>query len=652
MFPRIPRNSQWLYDNIYAGRAATRCFSTLYGNYWWPRRKADRGRDCKIYSEQRKDTLKRRYNGQAAERRNIHTPEEIPFVKGFPRQSEGSKNLSPNIPPNEVSHLQVVESQDQSRPDIGDVEEPEHDINGDPINTGTQILPTSDKTVEATSDEQSRGIEASQNSMEDPGDDIKETSRVIDHSDSSLDTIIGSNATTLDDLDDPTECLMNERKSVLQSIAHSQETEPPLEERRKWVPLAELENANEELQNTLALGENIDLNLGVDTESHTIHILGTGSIGKYIAHALARLSDAPTVTLLMHRPLLIQQWHEEGANIQLLKNGKISTESNFNIESSANIQRESPKQRFPGFGKNLEHTVEPPNTVIDSLIVTTEGHTTVSALSAIKHRLRHTSTICFIQDGLGVANLVDSMVFPDPASRPSYMLGNMSHDLLSTERKFTLVEKRLGRISLTMAPRTLAAQDLKRGLQKNGILVRRMDYRWTPTSKFLMRTLSRTPELSAIGLAQTEFYEMQLQKLAINSVIGPLSVMYDCFNDELLCNYQVSRSIKLLLKEIATILQSLPEVSRAVKIEKRFGAEKLEKIIVGVLGKTGKNATTMLQAVRKGKRTDIDFYNGYLVSRAKELGIDCPHLEMMVAMVKGKQAMKSRERNTLIPFKV
>src|SRR5438874_1470778 len=57
--------------------------------------------------------------------------------------------------------------------------------------------------------------------------------------------------------------------------------------------------------------------------SKTIHILGLGAVGKYIAHNLAGQPDAPLVTLLMHRPLLMQQWHDEGAAIRLLKNGKI-----------------------------------------------------------------------------------------------------------------------------------------------------------------------------------------------------------------------------------------------------------------------------------------------------------------------------------------
>jgi 2-dehydropantoate 2-reductase len=220
-----------------------------------------------------------------------------------------------------------------------------------------------------------------------------------------------------------------------------------------------------------------------------------------------------------------------------------------------------------------------------------------------------------------------------------------------TQRKFTLFEKSPGRMSLTMIPSNLSAKEVRCGPSKDKPLIRRMDYAWTPMSTFLMRTLIRAPELGVVGLAPPEFYEIQLQKLAVNAVIGPLSVLYDCYNSELLSNYNVSRSMRMLINEISTILQRLPGVSRQAKIENRFNAERLEKIIVGVLGRTGKNSTNMLQAVRRGERTDIDFYNGYLLNRAAELRIHCPHLEMMVAMVKGKQAMRSKERNSFIPFK-
>ena len=592
--------------------------------------------------------LRRHYNGQAGERRRIDTPEDIPFLHGFPTQTKENKGSLPEIVPKHELHPGAAKAEDRGGPEVDHVKEQE--ILEDAVDIRETPLPKSNEETEAIFDENRNEIGIDFDSSHDP------EAAVINLSDSSSDIATNGNEVPVYGLEDPAEYPVDEDQSALRSVPKSREETIQPEENEKWVPLAERENIgdeqvnfNEQLQQALAVDQHTELAL--ETELPAIHILGTGPTGKYIAHALAGLPEAPAVTLLMHQPLSIQQWHDEGAKITLLKDGKISTKSNFNIESSSYIQRDSPDQRFPGFGKNLEHTAEPPKTPIDCLLVTTEGHISVAALSAIKHRLKPSSTICFIQDGLGVTDLVNSSVFPNPNTRPSYVLGNISHDLVPTQKKFTLFEKSPGRISLTMTSRNLSATELRRGSNKDSPLIRRMGSAWTPMSTFLMRTLIRAPDLGVVGLAPPKFYEMQLQKLAVNAVIGPLSVLYDCYNSELLSNYNVSRSMMMLINEISTILQRLPGVSRQAKIEKCFSAEKLEAIIVGVLGKTGKNSTSMLQAVRRGERTDIDFYNGYLLNRAAELRIHCPHLEMMVAMVKGKQAMTSKERNSFIPFK-
>jgi 2-dehydropantoate 2-reductase len=384
--------------------------------------------------------------------------------------------------------------------------------------------------------------------------------------------------------------------------------------------------------------------------SRTIHVLGSGPNGKFIAHCLAGLPNTPLVTLLLHRPLLMQQWHDEGETLRLLRDDKVTIRSGLNIESSVHFQQKDPQQRFPGFRGNLQHWAEPPDSTIDHLIVTTEGFTTTSALTAIKHRLGTASTICFIQDGLGIIENVNSLVFPDPHTRPSYILGNTSHVLQSNERKFTVGEKSVGAMFLTMVPRKLPKARMNLDPRYDMPLVRRLNHGWSPSSKYLMRTLSRAPELKATGLSMAGYYKYQLERVAVNAVIGPLSVVFDCSNDQLLYNYQATRTMKLLLREISLVIQSLPEASRILKIGDPFSALRLERVVLSVIGRTGSNTSSMLQSVRNGQKTNIDYYNGYLLKRAAELGIDCPRNEMIVSMVKAKQAMKNRERNSYIPF--
>lgn len=384
----------------------------------------------------------------------------------------------------------------------------------------------------------------------------------------------------------------------------------------------------------------INQDLGPERE---IHILGSGAVGKFIAHSLAGVPDAPPVTLLIHRPWIIKQWHDRGGEIRLLRGDQLDVKSGFRAELSEHFYAGAPRGNFGKPGKDLLQ----PDTIIDNLVVTTQGQTTVSALAAIRHRFQASSTICFIQDSLGITDYVNGSVFPDPITRPNYILGNITHNVQSTEDKFSIIQTRPGTMALTMIPREVQVPPIK----KERLLVRRMDLDWPASSKYLMRTLTRVPELCARGFKPEAFYKAELEHLAISSVVGPVSVVYECFSDQILGNQQACKTMKLLLNEISLILRSLPEVSHIPSIDEFFGARRLNRLIMSALEKAGRNRTAMLQAVMGGKETGIDFCNGYLIRRAKELGIDCPRLELIISMVKGKQSMRRREKNSHIPFR-
>lgn len=379
--------------------------------------------------------------------------------------------------------------------------------------------------------------------------------------------------------------------------------------------------------------------------SRTIHILGNNAVGKFFAHALAGAPKAPPVTLLIHRPWLLKKYLDEGSTIRLLRGDRIDEQSGFNVELTDNLYEDYSGQASRSLNQNLLYG--PQDTIIDNLVVTTEGYTTISALAAIQHRLQPSSTICFTQDSVGIIDYVNSSVFPDATQRPNYILGSMSHEVHSTADQYSIVEHEIGTFDLTTIPREAVEPQIKDG----EVTIRRMDLCWQPSSKYLMRTLHRAPDLRATSLNTRSFYKDQLENLAITSVLGPVSVLYDCFNSQLLYNYEASRTIELLLEEISRILRSLPEVSQIPSIDQVFSSQSLKKLVFLAIRKSGKNRTSMLLDVRQRKKTKIDFYNGYLLRRAEEFGIDCPRLEMITSMVKGKQNMRIWENHSRIPFK-
>ncbi|QSZ30831.1 hypothetical protein DSL72_000389 [Monilinia vaccinii-corymbosi] len=376
--------------------------------------------------------------------------------------------------------------------------------------------------------------------------------------------------------------------------------------------------------------------------SRTIYVLGTGPIGQFIAYNIAELDSPPPITLLMHRPLLLQQWHQHGQVLRVLRDETIWEQSGFNVELSASFNIPGSESEF----NPTEHRFGYSEEVIDNLIITTNGAKTVAALTSIRHRLRPHSTICFVQHGAGVIEDVNEHVFPDEQDRPHYMLGNLSHGLFATEHVWTVSHTSQGELRLcipqsdTNAP---ANETLARSID------RKLTHSWAPSSRYMLMVLSRSSRLAATGLNYSDFMKFHLEFIAVNSVIGPLSVLFDCSNDRLLYNFQATQAMKGLLREISQVLVNLPELMTVPKVSTRFGKRRLQSMVLSVLARTGKNVTTMLQNVRNGMKTDIDFYNGYLARRAKELGITFTSNELIISMVKAKQAIKSKEMNSYIP---
>jgi 2-dehydropantoate 2-reductase len=423
--------------------------------------------------------------------------------------------------------------------------------------------------------------------------------------------------------------------------------EPPETVSEESTPLSNRE-ALLALDQQISTETDIDTEIRVETRSERIHILGTGRLSKYVAHSIASLPHAPPVAILVHRPYLLEAWQQEGAGIRVIRGGKITAKSGIELEPITHFSRRSRRNRavsIPGSPTSV------PQSRIDNLVVTTDAHATMPALLSIKDRIRPTTTICFMEEGLGMIDMVNSKVFPDPEKRPSYALASLSHKIAPTEYRFTIVEKNAGEARFTVLKRDAEIPKDERLFQADSNpLIRRMEGGWGPFTH-IMRTLTRTPELNAQPLTRSHFFRMHLEKIIVRSVIGPLTVMFDCSNEQLLYNYNISKAMAPLLEEIHQIVRVLPEVARSPRHLQFFTPEHLHAIIISVLKTTGSNVSPMLQAIRKGHRTGIEYYNGYFVRRATELGLPCTQNQMMIDLVQGKQAIITREREAYIPFR-
>lgn len=416
-----------------------------------------------------------------------------------------------------------------------------------------------------------------------------------------------------------------------------------------------------------------------------IHILGTGSIGKIVAHALKGLAKPPPITLIFHRKKLLEAWDNGKQEITIHDDGYDTPRSGFEVEYAPPPRREhgvevkegqesvyettdrdggqkphevaeqikSRQAADQASGKEQERSPSTEKGVsdepIDSLIVTTKAPFTVSALAAVKHRLSADSTICFLQNGMGVVDEVNKELFPNEEDRPSYIQGIVTHGAnvppeKAAEDPFYAVHAGHGTISLGLLPRG-GIQASKKDEEGKSI----QDEKWAPSARYLLRTLTRCPVLCAVGFVPIELFQLQLEKLVMNSVINPLTALIDHRNGALLYNMSLTRTMRLLLNEISHVITSLPELEGVANVQNRFSASRLESVVVSMANKTKDNISSMLADVRAGNRTEIEYINGYIVKRGEELGVKCVVNYAIMHTVMGKAQMIRREVSQEVP---
>ena len=369
------------------------------------------------------------------------------------------------------------------------------------------------------------------------------------------------------------------------------------------------------------------------TVPRIIHFLGTGNVGNFVAHSLAGIPNPPPITLLLRKQAM-QQWKTNGGKMEIIVDGVGEERTGFEVERVFN--------HLHGSSSNEERN-ETPGSTIWNLVISVKAYSTVPALMSIRSRLSRHSTIVFLQNGAGILDQVNEKVFPDIEERPNYIIGLVSHGLKSFKPsdRFQVIHAGNGTIALGLLPK-YPEQRYEKGA----------DNFFPPTARYMLRTITRTPVLCAVGFSPNEILQLQLEKLAINALINPLTAVLGCNNGGLLNNPNVTRTIRLLLSEISLVIRQLPELVNVLNVNLRFSPAKLEGLMMRVAMRTAENSSSMLQDVSFGQRTEIDYINGYIVRRGQEVGVRCVMNYMVMQMVKAKRQMTKDEIKDYLPMTV
>lgn len=121
-----------------------------------------------------------------------------------------------------------------------------------------------------------------------------------------------------------------------------------------------------------------------------------------------------------------------------------------------------------------------------------------------------------------------------------------------------------------------------------------------------------------------DFKEHQYSKLFVNSVINPITALTRQRNGIVLSS-ALNSTVENIVKE-------------AVRVAAKEGIKRDEKRVIeevySVAEKTFGNTSSMLQDVLKGRMTEIDSINGYIISLAKKHNVEVPVNEALYGLVK------------------
>ncbi|KAJ5100384.1 2-dehydropantoate 2-reductase family protein [Penicillium angulare] len=344
----------------------------------------------------------------------------------------------------------------------------------------------------------------------------------------------------------------------------------------------------------------------MESNENSIFVLGLGSIGSFIAQCLRSIPDPPPVTLLIHRESL---FNELSAN-----NWKLG----LRVGEGAELKESS--------GFNTERTYSPSSSSssiskIRYLVITVKASATVAALKPLKDRIDRDTTIYLFQNGLGQVDDLNEHLFSDPSTRPTYMCGILRHGVYLKSATEAVLSGSTGSASIGL---TGSSQEILEPSDR----------------RFVVDALLRAPMLNCDELTRSELLEIQLLKLATNCLINPLTALLDVTNGEILNNTGLMPLQKQILNEISEVFQNLPELELPIGARPKFTVESLEAAFQDTVEKTAYNSSSMREDILKGRAVEIDFINGWIIRKGRDLGIQCVANSCLTQLVLAKSNKK------------
>ncbi|WVQ93229.1 hypothetical protein IAU59_000294 [Kwoniella sp. CBS 9459] len=398
-----------------------------------------------------------------------------------------------------------------------------------------------------------------------------------------------------------------------------------------------------------------------------LHVLGVGALGTLVTHHIRIANPSLPITLLLRDPSKFPK------TIRVTRDDVESTSSNYELAPSVANPSHSLSSRSRSSSSEIEGESEP----IESLLVTLKAPQTVSAIKPLVHRLKPNSVISLLQNGMGTYQALCSELFPDPSTRPYFILGTTPHGVAPNSHQNGSgtggkgdvrhhTAKGQGDIKWGVCPDPRASVDLEQWIwsTQTGTRTNTDSNNNRPLAHVDLAKLevpSGRPELTLLRdtiqvlVSATELHpallpindvdKAMLLKVAINATINSLTAILgrgELPNGSLSSiNPSGTSLVDAVVKETSVILLAHLDRSASASGDtsnqdhrRVFEYEPLRKLIENVIDQTQGNTSSMAVDVREKRTTEIEFINGYLVKLGDELGIPTTVNRLICDMVR------------------
>ncbi|KAI5464300.1 ketopantoate reductase PanE/ApbA C terminal-domain-containing protein [Mariannaea sp. PMI_226] len=333
---------------------------------------------------------------------------------------------------------------------------------------------------------------------------------------------------------------------------------------------------------------------------HKIHILGDDVRSRFIAHALCGVYDS--VELLGYRSMPKSRYR--------------------NIEAAQPERSRRTAYTEPSAAPVRQH-VKADKSRIDQLIVTGRGFEAVKAIASVKDRVDENTSVCLLNDGMGVLEEVRDHIFKDTKSTPNFILGHMSHALVYNRNRDSIKELKSGRMVVTQTNPTLQTEGF-------------------------MESLQQIKSLRMTSGNFEKWMRFKLPSMAFTAAVEPVCVLLEIPYKGLLENKAAQSMMNRLLEEIVKVVDVMPELQGATELRRFMHGEELKKWCYQRISGKATAPCDLLQRIERGLQTDIKYQNGFFQKRAQALGVDMPLNSLMVQMVKARRAEAMAKRKSWV----